>query len=108
MSTVQVVTTIDSWLKNRTKSELIQIILNNIDKIDVLAEGTSVLRPTDTDRVNAIIAAEPDIEKTLQETWRVTAVEEYEDADFRKAIDKLIVGEKQLVPVMFDETEVQG
>ncbi len=44
----------------------------------------------DTVRLDAVIEAEADIEKTLQETWQITGAEEYEDADLRKAIDKMI------------------
>jgi len=49
---------------------------------------------TDTDRINWIIAAEPDIEKTLAETWLVTAVESYEHADLRQALDLAIAAER--------------
>lgn len=44
----------------------------------------------DSERIDAVIEAEADIEKTLHETWRVTAYEEYEDADLRVAMDKLV------------------
>ncbi len=48
---------------------------------------------TDTDRINWIITAEPDIEKTLDDRWRVTAVEEYEHQDLRAALDMAINAE---------------
>lgn len=50
--------------------------------------------PSDTDLIDWVIQAEPDIEKTLNDEWCVISVEEYRDPDLRAVLGAALLAER--------------